>query len=347
MRALALLPLLAATTLAGCSGGGGGGGTDPAPSVVTDPRDTGYLLNMTPGSHVHDYWQGRTEVLVVENTTGTRNVSYGGDHGTVASWIPPDGSIVPQGTGQLEAVIDWTEATSPGSFPIAYTHAELHARTAADDDARPVGRIERGQPLRFNATKDQADPPHYVLSLWEFKLVLWNEGGSSTSFSGTFSLRVTAFRTLPLEPFPPHPDLWGGKTELPLAAFDQVVQVHMGLVETYACLEGCADVTFAPDPGVLVPYDGKEVVVTVRTDTASTPVAFGLDVHGADTRTLAPVAPESDTVGQQVFRVPLDGRGDSPYAKQSLWEFRVHPGTPREAGPWSGTFHVEAVVLRA
>src|SRR5688572_16284316 len=98
--------LLASFALAGCSSSPGGADDDaPGPDVVTDPRDL--TAGTAPGSHVHDYWQGRDQVEVVKADSGGGSVSYGGDHGIVASFVPPDGNIVPQGTGVIEATLDW------------------------------------------------------------------------------------------------------------------------------------------------------------------------------------------------------------------------------------------------
>ena len=66
------LPILVAAALAtallsGCAGEDPA--ADPAapgPDVVTDPRDYSYLQDAAPGSHVHDYWQGRDTVRVIE-----------------------------------------------------------------------------------------------------------------------------------------------------------------------------------------------------------------------------------------------------------------------------------------
>lgn len=349
-----LLLAVACLALAGCASTPAPAETSQeAPGVITDPRDTAYLANATPGSHVHDYWQGRDSVQVLDETTGGGCFQYAGDQGLMARFQPPDGNIVPQGTGVVEVLVDWQidEDTGP-SIPgvpgtsTAFTSMELWVKRAPDAEASLVAEVQDGVALRFNSTNQEDDPPHYVLSLWEFQVVAVNEGADSTSFCGTFHVQATAFRTLPLEVFPPHPDRWNGSSELPLRAIDVNVQLHTGLVVTYSCFNGCADITFGPDDGLVVPHDANEVLVTVTTDTASTPVPFALQVHGADTRAFADVVAETDEPFLQVFRVPADARGDSPYAAQSLWEFRVHMSTPMDQGAWTGSYHVTAVALK-
>jgi hypothetical protein len=346
---LAALPLL---VLAGCASPQGDGAAAPDPIVVTDPRD---LANGTaPGSHIHDYWQGRDRVRVLDRETGEFAAMYSGSsNGSMAWFRPPDGSIVPQGTGVVEGVMDWTlsdpdplrQLTGTGGSD--FTHMELWVRTAADGEARPVTRVEDGVPFRFNVTNEQDDPPHYTLSLWEFQAVAVKEGAESVSFEGRIRLKVEALRTLPLAVFPPHPDPWNGTTEIGLLAFDSSVDLHLGAAFYYSCYGGCADMTLRPDAGKVVPYDASAVQVTIATDADAVPVPLDLQWHGSDTRALQPIAPESESPGLRTYRIPVEpGVGDSPYATQSLWEFRVHMATPEGQGAWRGTYHVTAKALR-
>lgn len=353
MKSLVFLCALG-VLLSGCAGRAPASSSDePAPDVITDPNDLSYLQNATPGSHAHDYWGGRTEVDVLDLETGGGTIQYAGDHGVMASFQPPEGNIVPQGTGELEAMLDWTiserSGPLPDPLPTKFTRIEVWVKTAIDGESRFVAVAEKGVPFRFNSTNEQDDPPHYTISLWEFDVVVWNEGGEDTTFSGTFHLVAKAFRTLPLVVFPPHPDQWNGASEIELAQFDMAVMLHTGLVVTYGCFGGCADTTFVPGDGLVVPYDTLEVLVTVTTDTASTPVPFLLQAHGSESRTLTDIPATRDEVGEQFFRIPVlqgDLYGDSPYASQSLWQFRVHMSTPMDQGAWTGTYHVTAVATK-
>ena len=79
---------------------------------------------------------------------------------------------------------------------------------------------------------------------------------------------------------------------------------------------------------------------------SSTPTPVGLDVHGADSRQARTVVGEKQGSGMR-YAIPVDpGMGDSPYAAQSLWEFRFRMDTPQEQGAWKGTFHVSAKAVR-
>ena len=342
--AAALVPFL---VLAGCASPSDGGADASEPTVVTDPRDL--AGGTAPGSHVHDYWQGRDRVTVLEDDAGPYSVRYSGsDNGSIATFQPPDGSIVPQGAGVIEGTLSWTlsDPLLPGDES-DFTRLELWVRTASDGEAWPVQTVENGVPFRFNVTSEQDDPPHYTLSLWEFKVVAFKDGADGVTFSGTLHLQAEALRTLPLAVFPPHPDPWNGTLEVALGGRDVTVDLHTGLVITYSCYGGCADLTFGPDAGKVVPFDAAAVEVTIATDSLSTPIPLDLQWHGADSRQLAAATPESESPGLRTYRLPVGPSvGDSPYASQSLWEFRVHLSTPEDQGAWAGTYHVSAKALR-
>lgn len=340
---------MAIPVLAGCTSAPdppAAGGTD---SVITDPRDTAYLQAAEPGSHVHDYWEGRTQVTVVEDSSNIALSNCGDDHCAIGFFLPPEGTIVPQGTGRLQAVADWEDSEQSAvaqalGMGTAYTRVELWVRTAADGQALPVGTLEKGVPLTFNSTNEQDDPPHYVVSLWEFHLVFWNDGSDSTTFSGTMDLKVEAFRTLPLVAFPPHRDQWNGSLELVLhESQGRAQQTHAVL--TYACTGGCLP-SFGPADGIVVPFDAREVVVSFIPGAGATPVPVSLDFHGADTRTHATIQGQPLAEGV-LFTIPIQaGMADSPYALQSLWEFRIRLDTPEGQGHWQGDYRVQAKALR-
>lgn len=341
------LAVLVSLLLGGCSEDAPEGEATDQPSVITDPRDTSYLANATPGSHIHDYWQGRDRVPVLDDETGGGTIQYTGDHGRMASFQPPDGQIVPQGAAVIEGTLSWVEEEGPALLPNEYTHVELWVKTARDAKSHFAARPDNGGSFAFNTTNEEDDPPHYVLSLWEFDLIVWNEGGEQTTFTGTFHLVVEAVRGHPLVAFPPHPDPWHGQTELGLAQHDVTVDAHVSLVVTAFCSGGCADFRFGPGPNLTVPYDASAVEVTVTTDAGAPPVPFAMEAHGADTRAMQAVPAASSSPGSYRFRMEVGpSQGDSPYASQSLWEFRVHMDTPMGQGAWKGTYHVTATAYR-
>lgn len=336
--------------LAGCAHA-----TDSAPpaGAIADPRD---VTASATGEHVHDYWGGKTQVDVIKDYESPRGGAYySGETGLMLRVRPPEGHIVPQGTGVIEATVGWTldNTTSlPGDPANEFTSIELWVKTASDAASRPVSAVENGVPLRFDIVQEQADLPHYTISLWEFDLYAVNEGGEGTQFSGSFRLDVQAFRTLELKPFPAHLDRWVGANQLWLKDLQggTLIAVAPGPVPVgnSLCLGGtCADYAFTPEAGAIVPHDASAVEVTLQVETGSLPVPLNLQTHGADTRAMTDMTKESDSGGTAVFRIGVGpGMGDSPYATQSLWEFRIHAEGPDDLSAWSGSFNLTARALR-
>lgn len=349
--------LVAGLLLAGCSAPREE--TPAGPSVITDPRDLSYLANGTPGSHVHDYWQGRDQVEVLDITESQRYlgigcIAYSGQEAPLGRNRPEDGNIVPQGTGELEILLEWSEdpPSAPGVMESTYTHFEFLVKTAQDSEPRqldPPRRVENGVPFRIPSTNAMDDPPHYTLSLWEFQPLVVNEDPSEgTQFCGSTRVKVTAFRTLPLEVYPPHPDPWMGADELPLLDVSQGVPIHLGLGITQFSVGGYADIVLRPDAGAVVPYNTTYVEVVLDATEASGPMPLALQAHGSSTRTFTDVEPDEQAAGHAVYRIPVGDAfvGDSPYASQSVWEFRVHPTNPDDLGPWSGEWTLAARAVR-
>lgn len=332
--ALACLATLA-SILSGCAGP-----ADEAPRqatdvpTITDPRDTAYLANATPGSHVHDYWGGRERVPVldVEGEVWSSCSGGCGDGMAGANARPDEGVIVPQGARWVNG----TFAFTPGAEHTA-KKLELWVKTAADGDTKKVKDLTPGEPFSIEVAQEQDDPPHYVLSLWRFEVVA-KGGPSEVTFRGEYSWDVEAVRGWPLVPYPPHPDRWGGADELPILAETRSATLAYQTDTTFSCyggaVGGCPGRHTVPD-GVVIPHDADHVTARITTNL---PV-LGLAYHGADTWAMQRVEGRLEGA-EQVFDIPLSGTlGDSPYASQSLWEFRVLLEAPQpNAAAWAGTY---------
>lgn len=343
---LTLLAALPALALAGCAED-----PDPAPAegeevgVITDPRD---LLNGTaPGSHIHDYWGGRGQVTVLdESWEGSRWSCGGCSTGGMqfADTRPAEGAIVPQGTR-------WVNGTFTIDDPDhQYTGLELWVKTAQDVELRRWGPLESGVPFSIETTQEANDPPHYVLSLWQFAVVAL--GGDQVTAGGSMAWSVEAVRGLPLVPYPPHPDRWGSATELDLLQDGGGTQLTYVLeVPEYGtninCNNGCPGLHTLPS-GTVVPHDTGRVEVRLRV-TEGAPAGLGLWVHGADTWEFTRVEGAMATPGETLYTIPIEGSmADSPYAPQSLWEFQVWLDQPQpHLQAWSGQYSIEVRALRA
>ena len=348
------LPILVAAAfatslLSGCAGEGPA--ADPAaagPQVVTDPRDYSYLQDAAPGSHVHDYWQGRDTVRVLEARSNT-NFQCGGcsEGSTIDLAVPEDGVIVPQGTRWVNGTF-----TLAAEGENSWDRLELWVRTADEAEAKRIGPIESAVPFSIESSKERNDPPHYVLSLWEFQVRAFGPGGDFR-VQGELAWAIDAVRGLPLEPYPPHPDRWDGASELDLlqetrdSTLTMVQRTPMGT--SYSCYNGCPGEHRLGD-GVVVPFETGTVEVRLSYG-PGVPAGLTLSFHGSDTRTFTSAEGVLEGPGVTRFTIPVgSGVADSPYATQSLWEFRVDldaaaDGQPLEA--WTGQYTLSVKAIRS
>lgn len=346
-----LLALLVAAALSGCASPprGDGQAADDVP-VITDPRDYSYLQNATPGSHIHDYWQGRDRVTVLDATGGSFTSSCTGcgpDGMLFSTQLPKDGVIVPQGARWLNGTIGFTPDGEN-----TWKRLELWVRTAADNEARPWGNITPGAPFSLETTNEQDDPPHYVLSLWEFSLKAFGDG-DDVQVSGSLAWSLEAVRGLPLVPYPAHPDRWNGATELDL--LDETTSSMLSYTEqdpvsggqSTSCYSGCPGRHRLGD-GVVVPFDTATVEVRLSYG-AGVPTGLGVSYHGSDTRSMTKLTGTTESPGVTLYTIkPEPGETDSPYAKQSLWVFQVwfdEPG-PLPLQAWSGEYTITVTALK-
>lgn len=347
MRPWLVAPLLIAL-LAGCSDAPDATTPPEDVDVITDPRDTSYLQNgsMAAGSHIHDYWGGRTSVTVLDDSWSGSRWSCGGcDDGMVfAERRPDEGIIVPQGTKWVNG--SFTISDDPNN---AFDRLELWVKTAQDVEMRRWGPLESGVPFSIESSQELNDPPHYVLSLWQFSVRAF--GGDQISGGGDMAWSVEAVRGLPLVPYPPHPDRWGANTELDL------LQDTGGTVYTYQldiptfgntinCNGGCPGRHSLPS-GTVIPFDTDRVVVEV-TISSGAPAGLGLWFHGADTWAETKATGVTGAPGTTTYTIPIEGSmADSPYAPQSLWEFQIWMDQP-QANPqvWSGEYTISVTAYK-
>lgn len=337
MRAWVAAALLA-SLMAGCTGPGEPAAVaDDGVGVVTDPRDTSYLQNgsMAAGSHIHDYWGGRDRVQVLDRAGSMHSSCTGGGcaDGMFAGYgRPAEGIIVPQGTKWVNGTFNFTPDGAQD-----FTKLELWVKTAMDAEAKPFGTLVPGEPFSFPSSQDQNDPPHYVLSLWEFQVMAYGSA-DSVMVKGDYDWSVEAVRGLPLVPYPPHPDRWEGRTEMLLLEEDAGALLYQETDNSWSCYHAgtsrCPGIHSLPD-GVVVPFDATRVEARI---TGVFPT-MSLQFHGADTWNYTAVEGTMGTT-EIVFDVPLGpGIPDSPYAKQSLWQFWVGLDQPQPTEEtWAGTY---------
>jgi hypothetical protein len=332
MRVLGVAFLLLLAMLSGCTsqpeGDAGAGATGP--HIVTRPDDVAARQNGT-GEHIHDYWGGQDRLRVLEKTIQT---GCGGCI-SVMQFRPDPRTVVPQGTASIEMAVSWTQ-----QLPSYYDPMRLLLKTAADNEPVDMGPVDNGETLVFPVTLEQSDLPHQVLSAWEFNILL--SGTPLASFFGSITVTATAVRGLEIPPFPAHPDHWQGRTEIPLFDGSQTVaQILIG-----GALIGTSFNTFHPGDGILVP-DGTQIV-RVELEQGASETPLGLQFHGADAWEWSVAEAVSDTGTRKVYEIPVGGlAADGPYAKQSLWEFRVFVDLTTPAAPYAGSYSLSATAVRS
>lgn len=343
-RALSgLLALLLPLLLAGCATDEPQAPADetPDPVLVTRPDDNAALADGDMGWHLHDYWDGQERRTAVDDEIQTGGWDCDGCDFIDLRFRGQPNQIVPLGTTALEVVATWTVEGEQ-----VYGPPELWVKRANEREPSRVGFIDNGVPLLFNATNEQADPPHQVLSRWEWFLMLPAIDNEART-AGTFRVYAEAIRGLDIPLFPPHPDHWKGQTQLPL--FEDTVgpmlqreNVQEGMrMCQHACLA-----THVPTDGTIVPWDATEIIVTLTYE-PGLPATLGVRSHGGDTWEMTAAAEEITGPLTRTFRIPVtEATGDSPYAKQSLWEIQAWIDQPLADRAFAGGYTLSAVAVK-
>lgn len=333
--------------LSGCaSSQGDEGQAGGTVGVITDPKDLS-ALNST-GSHVHDYWGGAQALEVVNASLGSSWNTVGGSGYWRRIFTPADETVIPQGTASINVTVRWAGGTPAD----AYGPVSLWVKPANTVDPRFVQVIESGQTVEVAVLYEEADLPHQLLSGWEF-IVQYNVSSMPYSaFFGTTFATATAHRGLALQPFPPHPDQWQGRTELELVDHGEAF-MNVG----YTGTGNLARVIRAQD-GVLVPLDAGRVEVELTLSPGAAPSEVGaveLMFHAADSRAWTMLGTVSGIEGSKSWTIDVEpGMGDGPYGNASLWQFRVYtpgfaPGSPNPTSPaaFVGSFQLTATVHKS
>ncbi len=312
MRALLLLLTL---LLAGCAG------SVPEPVTAVEPEPEVLLDERLPGSHAHDVWGGQDVLVVADFEASGMDICTGCPWAYLSTFRLEPGQVIPQGTQFVDVTVDYTLEGASGPL-------HVFIQTAADDSLQHLGPVESGDTFRYESNNTRNDMGHTALSAWRFMLAAPTEdlaAGMGQFYQTSGHIVVEAVRGLEIPVEPPHPDLWENRTEIPL--FEHTVgrkttfQNENG--DTRGCFFNGCPMTHTPDDGVVVPYDARAVRVALQfLDDQDLPWQQ-LAYHGNDHWHYEHVAPVEVGGGRQVYEIELENNGDSPYAKQSVWAFRV------------------------
>ena len=342
-RMLNLLALpLALLLLAGCASGPSDVPPEESAIVVQAPDDYSYLGQDDPWSrpHLHDYWGGKTQHTLMSFTDTWHGDVYLAPLGYFTNgYYPEDGRVVPQGTGHLSLNI--TFAPEPGD---RHGVPALWYRSPAMADFSEAIPLDSPAVL-IPVGPDEADLPHNSLSGWLFKVGMQADSTGVMRFTGAMRMEVVALRERDIPVFPGHPDLWQRRSEIELFSGKGTTSAQTGpsgLCTPLPPEMGCPT-RWRPADGSIVPYDAS--YIEVRLDVSLSPRGLALAYHGADTRALTILEPAEQAGTVQVYQVPVQGNGDSPYARQSLWEFLAVGKGDRTIE--HGSYTIEASVFKA
>ncbi|MFA5943087.1 MAG: hypothetical protein WC876_01330 [Candidatus Thermoplasmatota archaeon] len=325
-RTLAALAIL---LLAGCAGPSDEQAAADDPILVTSPGDYTYLneSNALARPHVHDYWGGRDRIGILDETwQGRHELTINGDNMVwMAEFLPPDGSVVPQGTAQVHLALEYAAAPGDRVGDLSVRYSTAASTNLSDPVAFQDGKVE------LPAEDVDNDLPHQVVSSWRFVVLGTGEDGFER-FKGTMRLIVEAERGRPIPLYPGHPDQWNGTNEILLIEEDQAIYdlwlEPFGGCQPFPMMAFNCPVEHVPMDGAIVPTDAAYVEIRVVTS-QELPNGLQFQYHAGDTRALRIVEPAESSDSERIYRIAVEGNGDGPYAKRSLWGFLVTgPSSP-------------------
>lgn len=336
--------LALALLLAGCLGAEEPMEMDHAGMPAADeagpaPVDTGSggeqaVVGTGGRPHLHDYWDGKERITLFEGTVTpgdqetldatfyalwiNREATAGG-----MLWRLPDGSIVFEGTGQLDVTASWSDPRTTG-VSVSY-------RSGAGPEYSEAQPLESGKIHSIAVTPDMTDMPHMTTSRWEFYLA---PSASPGAMLGPFDLKIEIVKMRDVTLFPAHPDLFEGKTEKVLLDADgRSAQVSYAKRVPNLILEGAFGEHEIPLAD-LVPMETKLMRFEVELRKASASVGEVSEIRffyrSPGSQGLQPAEPVSGTVdeGFLVWEVPVEMEmTDTPYGKSSQWTVMVEAAT--------------------
>lgn len=362
-----VLALAALLLTAGCLGGTG---ENPDENADTERRastnltgeaaenfpeaseNATYLQNQDySDEHIHDYWNGADERILMDEVVETQLVRdvfltafwpfiAGEPRASVGNvWFTlPNGSFVPEGTGELFVEIDATAALKGGQVALAY-------RPANGDDFVFLDPQAAQASWTIELTPEMADLPHSSSTRWYW---LVSAEGPGAVLDGPINVRVTAKRLFDIEAWPEHPDFWqqGHLTRLDLANLSGTYD-YAEAREFMAEESGLVKVHLPP--GVIVPPETKVLLVDfqyTRSGDAKNTLNGEVELAVKEGSTAGyyrgmwwETIERED--GHKVYAIQVDeSNQDSPYAAESGWAFEVHAFLGAEAPTGDGRWNM-------
>jgi hypothetical protein len=317
--------------------------------------------NMTDmiGMHSHDYWAGRTKVVVQD-----LDVRFPYDTGPFQLDIKPKrGLLIYEGTDHVEVAVTnparslFLRGIPAQPLPVPPGTLNLSFLSAASGPGQwgDAGKITFGTPVEIPIKAEQmTDMPHSTGSLWDFRIFSADPQSAGLSFHVT----ITIYRGAGAIPeWPSHPLFYA--TTHYRTVFDGNGKVQDQPV-TNDFLGGAQPVIPEGTPGRLISEGTASVLVFVnitslQSATGIPPTHLWLLFHNASYDVWNNTSPFDNNHSlksqNQLFRIRVDPNGmDSPYQDASRWQFVVRAATTtplisciRQCNPYTMTYHLTVI----
>jgi len=368
---------------AGCLGGSDDASDDrPSRMTTVEERKAEVLANASDNAtylenddyfefHIHDYWGGAEERILMDEivSTGSDRSAFRalfisvfrGDPQTslgYAEFSLPNGSFVPEGTGELFVEVDATAALRNGQVILGYRAA--NADQMVEMEAQPAVAS-----WTIPLEPSMADMPHASSTRWAWSL---RADGNGAILDGEVSVRITAKRVFDIDAWPEHPDFWQGGNLTRLDLHQQDGSFQYADPEVFRWTGQFTPETITLPVGTLVPPETSVILVFFHYELDGD-VKNNLNAwtelfvkEGSSSNGFRPLWWDSveRSEGERVYAILADETNwDSPYASESDWAFQVisymglrsdvmcEDGCPMGfAYVGSGTYHVEIQAFR-
>lgn len=351
-RSLASLPLATLVVLAalsGCVGNDAPAPTDDqaamahdaaAANVTVDDGTTEMAADLGHQPHIHDYWLGKERVTIMDDDVTVDqfdalrmtflNTLFLGTPGVGGAFFRlPEGSLVYEGTGKMEIIPTWTDATITG--------ASLRYRTPASGSFSEPQPLTPGRPLVIDIAPEMTDMPHDKESRWMF---IVSPASAGQTIVGTIHFQIDILRMSDITLFPGHPELFAGAHTLTL--YEGAAKSSQ---QNFATMIAGAITDNQQESGVrsakVVPMETRSMTANVTITSATTSigqvsnVTFLYKRAGSFGYERAQMLAGDLDNGEFQFAWPVEmSDTDSPYAKTSQWAFDLRVQTDPAGMGW-------------
>ncbi len=291
--------------------------------------------------HVHNYWNGREVVTLLEKPVNIEVLSdvtfynvffYRQPTAGGAIVQLEDGQLVYEGAGKMLITASWTDATVTG-VALTYKHA-------SSQDFEPGVSLSSGETVELAVTPDMTDMAHQLSSRWLF--VLYASGAAASVAQGTVDLKIEIVKMRDIAVLPGHPETYVNAQSYDIADTD----AHSANYNMATLAVAVATNTYTDDwivPTDIVRMGTTAVIAQVDVVNAADSLVTTVSAARLFVRTPASafrayeatlIESMSDVAnGKYVFGFTVDDSiVDGPYEDDSMWRFMALPEETTAAG---------------